>query len=104
MHKLLQEAGESTLKALMREIASRSVVALAVEVARAKLYVWKEVELKERLRELEVRYRREDLEWELHKRSTLDSPGHEPSAASIDASSGASIDERAESSAEPHSP
>lgn len=64
MNKILEQTTRSFWHQLVKAAASHSAALVLAEAVRAKLYVWKEVQLKQELREMELQHRQEDLDWE----------------------------------------
>ena len=67
MNKLLEETAKSIWKEIGKDLLVKTVVVTVGEVLRARLYVWKEVELKKAKRDLDVAYREEDLQWRIER-------------------------------------
>ena len=67
MNRLLEETAKSVWKEIGKDVFVKTVAITVSEFLRAKLYVWKEVELKKAKRDLDVAYREEDLQWRLER-------------------------------------
>lgn len=67
MNKLLEETTKSIWKEIGKDVIVKTVAIAVSELFRAKLYVWKEVELKKAKRDLDVAYREEDLAWRIER-------------------------------------
>lgn len=64
MNQILEKTTQSFWRQLVKAAASHSAAIVLTEAVRARLYVWREVQLKQELREMELQHRQEDLEWE----------------------------------------